>query len=54
VSKKSVGERISRIHVELKLEESVGVKYSSIQLKLEGSIKEVFSEVRESFIESIW
>jgi hypothetical protein len=31
------------------------VEYSSIQLKLEESIKEAFSEVRESFIESmIW
>jgi hypothetical protein len=38
--------------VELKLEKSVGVEYSSIQLKLE-SIKEVISEVRERFIESI-
>jgi hypothetical protein len=58
VSKKLIGEysiekRISRINVELKLEESVFSKYSSVHLKLEGSIKEVSSEVRESFIESI-
>jgi hypothetical protein len=39
--------------VECKLENSVGVKYSSIQLKSEESIKEVYSEVRESFIDSV-
>jgi hypothetical protein len=52
VNKKSIGEysvekRISRISVKLKLEESVGAKYSVSQLKLEVSIKEVYSEVRE-------
>jgi hypothetical protein len=58
VNKKSIGgysieERISRINVKWKLEESVGAKYSSSQLKLEASIKEVYSEVRESFVASI-
>jgi hypothetical protein len=49
----SVGERISRINVNWELEESVGAKYSSSQLKLEASMKEVYSEVRQSFIVSI-
>jgi hypothetical protein len=58
VNKRSIGEysveeRISRISVKWKLEESVGTKYSSSQLKLEASIKEVHSEVKESFIASV-
>jgi hypothetical protein len=57
VNKKSIGEysverRISRINVKWKLEESVGAKYSSSQLKLEASIK-VYSEVMERFVASI-
>jgi hypothetical protein len=35
------------MNVKWKLEESVGTKYSSSQLKLEASIKEVYSEVKE-------
>jgi hypothetical protein len=36
--------------VELKLEESVGAENLSIQLKRKQAIKEVISELRESFI----
>jgi hypothetical protein len=46
-------ERLSRIIVKWKLEESVSAKYSSRQLKLEVSIKEVYSGVRESFVSSV-
>jgi hypothetical protein len=41
----SVEELISRIYVKWKLEESVGAAYSSSRLKLEASIKEVYSEI---------
>jgi hypothetical protein len=44
-----VKDRVSRRNVEPKLEEIVGAKYLSIQLKL----KEVYSEVRESFVDSM-
>jgi hypothetical protein len=55
VNKKSIREYSveKRINVKWKLEETISAKYSSSWLKLEASIKEVCSEVKESFVASV-